>query len=451
MKLKGKFRVGSVFALLVLCLGLMICGAAQGAEESGTLSQFAVRFEATYGELAELADSKLPLRIDGRETYSQGPLSGNVRYVVTRKGRPVVRRMGDRVAMDVPLYFTATFSSGVGIPVSANADGELVATVISRPRLTPDWRVATDPEVRIAWRKPPAVNMMGFRVSFQPVADRVLNDWVAQRKGRLDVILNEKLNLRRRADELWRALSKPVPIGEGDILWLVARPEQFWASPLQVTSKGILMSAGLDARMRVVGGAFPGRPSVAPLPNLSSGAGDGTFRVILPATIHYAFVNSLIAKNWTPRDIRMPDGGVARLERFGMTGRQDRFVLGAQLIGTDGKGSPFDSVINFVGRPSYDVATRTVAIEDLQVESDGALAFLNDSVIPALRDVLRFPIGDQLDQLSQGLQGALSGLSYGGARLDFRPTSFGVIGVSADSQGMHAKVQAQGTVTVSLK
>jgi len=173
--------------------------------------------------------------------------------------------------------------------------------------------------------------------------------------------------------------------------------------------------------------------------------------VILPATIHYAFVNSLIAKNWTPRDIRMPDGGVARLERFGMTGRQDRFVLGAQLIGTDGKGSPFDSVINFVGRPSYDVATRTVAIEDLQVESDGALAFLNDSVIPALRDVLRFPIGDQLDQLSQGLQGALSGLSYGGARLDFRPTSFGVIGVSADSQGMHAKVQAQGTVTVSLK
>ncbi|MCX7828513.1 MAG: DUF4403 family protein [Thermanaerothrix sp.] len=441
---------------LSLCCMLLASFAPAFAEQGdGTLSQISVRFEATYANLADLADSRLPMRVEGRESFSQGALSGSVKYVIIRKGRPVVRREGDSVAMDVPLYFTATFSGGsMGLPLSANADGEMLATVVAKPRVLPDWRISTDPKVRISWRKPPAINMMGLRISFQPVADRVVRDWVDQKKGRIDVVLNERLALKRRAQELWNHISKPLSIGEGDILWLVMNPERFWATPLEVNGGGVFMAAGLDARMKVVGGAFPGRPVARPLPDLVSGRGDGSFRVILPATIHYAFANSLIARNWTPRDIPLPNDGKARLERFGMTGRGDRFVLGAELIGTDGKGAAINSVVNFLGRPFYDISTRTVSVEDLAVEVGAggeSLAFLNDSVVPSLRDVLRFPIGDQLDQLQKGLSKALSGLSYGGAKLDFRPSSFGVIGVKADSQGIRADVQAQGVLAVSIR
>jgi hypothetical protein len=446
-----------IFVLLYAscCLLLGAFAPAFGDMGDGTLSQISVRFEATYSNLADLADLRLPLRVEGRESFSQGALSGGVKYVIIRKGRPLVRREGDSVAMDVPLYFTATFTGGsMGLPISANADGEMLATVVAKPRVLSDWRISTDPKVRISWRKPPAINLMGLRVSFQPVADRVIREWVDQKKGRIDVVLNDRLALKRRAQELWNQVSKPLSIGEGNILWLVMTPERFWATPLDVNGTGVSLSAGMDTRMKVVGGAFPGRPMVRPLPDLVLGGGDGSFRVILPVTIHYAFVNSLIARNWVPRDISLPDGGKARLERFGMTGRGDRFVLGAELIGTDGKGSPINSVVEFLGRPFYDISTKTVSVEDLAVEISAggeSLSFLNDAVVPSLREVLRFPIGDQLDQLQRGLSKGLSGLSYGGVKLDFRPASFGVIGVKADAQGIRADVQAQGVLTVSIR
>lgn len=450
------FKMLSVVCIVVAnSMGLgSVPSMAAGDEIDGTLSQVSVRFEATYKDLMDLADARLPLRIEGRESFVQGGLSGSVKYVVVRKGRPVVRPMGNSVAMDVPLYFTATFSgSSLGLPIGASGDGEMMATVVTRPKVLPNWRISTDPDVKISWRKPPTISVMGLRVSVQPLADRVVRNWIDQRKGRIDVILNDRLALRRRAQDLWNAISRPISIGEGDVLWLVMSPDRFWANPLEVSRLGVSMAAGLDAKMRVVGGAFPGKPSQRPLPDLVSGSGDGQFRVILPVMIHYAFVNSLIAKNWSARDVVLPDGGRARLERFGMTGRGDRFVVGAELIGSDGKGNPLNAVVNFLGRPVYDVAARTVWIQDLAVETGPgmeSLSFLNDSVVPSLKEVLRFPIGEELDLLRDALSKSLGGMSYGGLKLDFKPTSLNVIDVKADTQGIRARAQAQGTLSVSI-
>ena len=430
-------------------------------EDAGTLSQLAVTFEATYGELQALGDRKLPRRLEGKDRVTQGSLTGEVRYTVTREGALKVRPEGGGIALEVPLAFKARFSGGaggLGLPFSAEADGSLTATLVTRPVLNPDWTVSTRPVVRLAWRKAPGIHVLGARLTFQGLADRFLNDWVESKKARLDPILNENLKLKQRAEKVWKDLGKPLKIGEEPPLWLVVRPERFRASALETGPGGVKLSAGLDARITALAGAIPVLPLAYPsLPPLATGGPlDGAFRVILPATVHYAFINGLIAQNWSGRDVDLPMGGKVHLERFGVGGSGDRFVITAEVTGTGSEGRSAQGRMQLSGKPVYDPATRTLRVTGLTADpgtvravSAQAAWLLEGPWIQALGDSLVFPVGERLDQLRSLLEGALAGgRPYGDLVLTGKVEGLGVVGVRVDGQGIHARGEAHGTLKV---
>ena len=428
-------------------------------EAAGTLSQLAVTFEATYGELQALGDRKLPRKLEGRDGVSQGALKGEVRYTVTREGAPKVRSEGGGIALDVPLAFKARFSGGaaLGLPFAAEADGALTATLVTRPVLNPDWTVSTRPTVRLVWRKAPGIQVLGARITFQGLADRFLNDWVESKKARLDPILNENLKLKQRAEGVWKDLLQPLKIGEQPPLWLLVSPERFRASALEMSPGSVKLSAGLDARITALAGAVPVRPLSAPsLPPLAvGGALDGSFRVILPATVHYAFINGLIAQNWSGRDVDLPMGGKVHLERFGVGGSGDRFVVTAEVTGTGSDGRAAQGRMQFTGKPVYDPATRSLRVIGLTADpgtvrevSAQAAWLLEGPWIQALGDSLVFPVGERLDQLRAALEAALVDRPYGELTLSGKVDGLGVVGVRVDGQGIHARGEAHGTLTV---
>jgi hypothetical protein len=267
-----------------------------------------------------------------------------------------------------------------------------------------DWRLATRSTV-IAPNILDPCEVTLLRVDATPTIKRLIDGQLSHFRQQFDSIIPALADLKPAADSLWRVMQRPMGVDSASTVWLTMAPTAASLGPLSGSGGAVATALVVTARPRVVVGAKP-TTDVRPLPSLT--LSNKTSGIHLPLEIEIPFddlsrrVTALMSGEIAGKGITVGD--------ISVWGLGDTVVV---KVGVQGRvsGSLF-----LLGRIGYDVASRSVLINDLRytLESSSKMSSIKATLgAPRIRHALdsasghgRLDVGDQIERLKTQL-GAL--------------------------------------------
>jgi len=396
--------------------------------EWAPLGKFAVVGTVYVKEMWER--DRLVLNIDGDHV----DVSAHVRYRARIAAHPCVPLAGCR--------WVELGSCGVGDGPMPTIDVALRTTLAFRG----DWTIA--PKTR------PAPVRAGVRCKLTEanidVTERVqelVRGVLSRAAPQIDETIREAVSLRRRVEDVWGDIQKPIRASEG--VYLVIAPERAAATPPRGEGTTLTTQVSVVVRPRVVIGEKP-KVAEVPLPPSGTVAPGRGFQVQLVAEMPYTVVDSILGKKLVGRtfDARGHEVTVTGARLYGSG---DRVVLEVKVKG-DARGT-----IYLVGTPEFDPVTQVIAVPDLDfsVESKELLPNVADWLLyEELRDQLRagaqFELGDRIARVRGQVDGALNRNLGRSVRLTGGVTALRPLGVFVFSESLAAVVAADGHMQIHV-
>jgi hypothetical protein len=261
-----------------------------------------------------------------------------------------------------------------------------------------DWRLASRATVLAPDILDPCQVTM-LRVDATPTVKRMIDGQLARLRQQFDSIIPAVADLEPAADSLWRTLGKSFALDSGSTVWFNMSPEGVSLAPLVGNGAAVTTALVITARPRVVVGTA-GNTALAerkPLPSLTLASRTTGIHVPLDVEIPFdelsrrvtALMSGEIAgKGITVGNIDVWGAGDTAVVKVNVKGK----MTGAFFL---------------LGRVGYDVASRSVLIQDLKytLESANKMSSIKATLgAPLIRHALdsasghgRLAVGEQID------------------------------------------------------
>jgi hypothetical protein len=263
----------------------------------------------------------------------------------------------------------------------------------------------------------------------------------------IDARIREEAALRRRVENVWEDVQKPIRASTG--VYVMLQPEALAVSPPQGSGTTLNTTVSVTVRPRVVVGD---KPEVTPKPLPLSGTTTATegFRIQLVAELPFATMDSVVRSKLVGRSFDI-EGRRIKVRNTRLYGAGQRVVLAANLIGA-ARGTVY-----FVGTPVFDPDSQIVSVPDLDfsVESKEVLPqvaqwLLYDQMRDQMRASARFPVGDRIDKIRADVDSALDRQLSRAVRMNGRVDRITPLGVFVFSESVAAVVQADGQASIRI-
>jgi hypothetical protein len=223
---------------------------------------------------------------------------------------------------------------------------------------TTAWRIASR-GTSLTSSLPDPCQVTVLRIDATPLMRRIADAQLAHVAQQVDSALPALADLRRPADSLWRMLQQPMELDSAGTVWLLMNPETVGLAPID--GRGLTIQTGLTlvARPRVVTGP---RPAVAvrPLPSLTLVPPSKGLRVPVQVELPFAEVSRRATELLAAETARE----ALKVTRADVSGAGDSAVVRLALSGR------MNASLTLAGRPRFDVATRTLVVDDLHYSLD---------------------------------------------------------------------------------
>ena len=287
--------------------------------------------------------------------------------------------------------------------------------------LNEDWSTEARTYGAFTWQTAPSIKLAGIKISVKGTAEKALAQQLAKVAPRIDRIIEERVNLRRRVDRIWESLSEPLSVSKTPPVWLTIRPMETYFSPGVSRNDTLVFGLQLHAFVETIVGDKPKIPAQDSLPPLhplpDSLAADTTygFQVNLPVSITYDDARVLLAKAVADKDYEVKEAVAVNVSEIDLYGHGEALVarvdFSADVTDTflQTKGRVF-----LTGLPVYDAASQTIRVDsfDYDVHSYNVLAeaadwIFREDFLEQTRARLVFPLSDRLTTAKQRLEEAL--------------------------------------------
>jgi hypothetical protein len=284
---------------------------------------------------------------------------------VYRRDTLDLRMDGDRISLFTRLRYRGRValpglggigSCGYGADPMKRAELRLASTLYWRA----DWRLGAR-DTRLSADLVDPCRATVLNVDATPLMQRIVNAQLRDLRQSVDSALPTVATVRQAADSMWRALQQPLPLDSG--IWLVMAPERVTLAPLAGRGGVAVTAVSLTARPRVVVGERP-RAAVRPLPRLALGTGAGAIHVPVDIEIPFADIGRRAAAQLAGQTA----GQGMRVSDVKVWSAGDTAVVQVDLAGK------VNGALYLVGRVGYDIASRTLAIDDLRYTIQSASA-----------------------------------------------------------------------------
>ncbi len=459
-----KFGLLAAVALVLSCAATPLpptvqLGPAPPAEES--IIEIPIR--STLDQLSAEAERQVPRKIEKLDGYEMDPQNRfGLRYKVERDPIAVyMQNFGLHATTTVRFALEGCVRSTRMWPCVSCGFGEPMreAHIIIDARLEWDaqWRIRSVTKARpVEFPRPCTVTLLNIDLSewkIGPMVDQQLRD-VAKT---IDRDAPKLTSIRPVAQEVWTSLQTPSELAPRT--WLVFEPVDVALAPLRGSGTTVFSTLTLRARTRVVVGE---RPSTAarPLPPLrvAEPAGGG-IRVPLDVELPYAEAGRLLTAEYGKRTYRI-EGRDLRVEGIALAPAAGGKISVA--VDLDYRGGPlrgYRGLVRFEGTPTYDAATSTVTLPDLdyalEKRRNPFLRMVERAVHDALRAQLRqnarWPIAAELAAIRAEIDKAISRPLARGVTMRGSVTSLEPVSAVPHDQGITVRVMAMGTATVEVR
>jgi len=389
-------------------------------ERPALLSTLSVPVAIPVDEVSALVN-----RVVKQDLYSvrdrrvkKGILSARIDLDIRRNGPIYTRTRGGKIINHLPLL----------------AEGRVRAAGISRPfattftihattdiSLNEDWATVARTQGDFTWEETPYITVLGLKFGLKGAAENALTKQLAQLAPRIDSLIADRINLRRRVERIWESLREPLAIRDEPPAWLTIRPVETYFSPGVSQNDTFVVGLQIHAYVETTVGAMPPLPALGVLPPLrllsDSLAADSLhgFQVNLPVSITYDDARILLAGSIAGKDYAMQEQVAFTVNAIDLYGHGPSLVARVDFsanvtgtsLGTNGR-------VFLTGTPIYDNATQSVRVDsfDYDVNSSNALAeaanlWFRDDLLEQTRARLVFSLAENIAAAKERLEAAL--------------------------------------------
>ena len=390
-------------------------------ERPALRSTLAVPIEIPVGEISALVNN-----VVRQDLYSvrdrrlrKGLLRFRLDMDIRRNGAIYTSTRGGQVINSLPLKAEGRVRVPPGIWRSFSTT--FVVHAGTEVGLGRNWATQARTYGAFTWETAPSIKMAGLNISVKGTAEKALAQQLVKIAPRIDRIIEERIDLRRRVDRAWESLREPLSISKEPPIWLMIRPVETYFSPGISRNDTLVFGLQMHAFIETIVGDKPtvaaqdSLPPLHPLPDSLAADSLRGFQVYLPVSITYDDARVLLAKAVADKDYAVRDQVAVKVSEIDLYGRRDSLVarvdFGADVTDTflETRGRVY-----LTGLPVYDAATQAIRVDSFNydVHSYNALAeaaawIFREDFLEQTRAYLVFPLADKLTAAKQHLEAAL--------------------------------------------
>jgi len=387
-------------------------------------------------------------------------ISGSaVRGPITLHGK------GRDIIADVPILAHVEANNIAGM-VSAHADGQAMAHARITVSIAPDWKPSGTVALSYDWTSPPAIMLLGQRITFTDKADQRLKPVIAGLERKLPQAL-AGLDLRGQINGLWQRGFTVIKLNDRDPqVWMRVVPQSLSYGGYAIVGNRMQIRLGLDALTQAVVGPRPADPTPAALPNMTQApAADGSVKMFVPVVADYAELVPVITRALGKRATRpfnLPglggvDASFSNIEVYGAS--NGRIAVGADIRARHRYGllPAISGRIWFAGKPRNAPGSQVVHFSDLSVSGsagstpDNLLVAVanNPGFSDAIADALTQNFTHDFDNLQTKIERAIANRQQGNLHIDAQLQSVRNDQLSAYGNGLYMPVTLTGRASVT--
>jgi|APTNR8051073442_1049403.scaffolds.fasta_scaffold00320_24 hypothetical protein len=391
-------RIKSVPGLLALTLLAASC---KTAKPIRPVESYEERFEDKTSvlqlpveiEVAEL-ERTLNAQLSG-VVYEDNSFTDGDDMTLRATKRDLIRIQLDGMTLryKTPLNLAIRYNTGVG---KIDADGAIELEFRTDLSLNTNWSLQTVTTLEgYRWLETPRLRLGAISIPVSTIANYVLKRTQATLAAGIDEEIKESFQLERYIDQAWRMMFQPYEMSAEYKAWLTVNPVRMGMTPLDTRNGRIRSTVVVEARPDL---AFGPRPSVGFVPALPP----FSFQALNTNQEFVVYVNSLITFEEAQRLARQSVQGMrfeqgnrhVEVKDIELYGQGDQMVVNLTLDGS------YKGNIYLLGRPTFNPATNTVDIKDIEYTLD-TRNFLAKSAAWLLKSTLKNKIQENFDFLLQ--------------------------------------------------
>ena len=383
------------------------------------------------------------------------------------RGPITLRGSGRTLVADVPILAHVDADRIAGV-VNTHADGQTMVHVWCSFAITRDWQPHGSVALSYDWTVPPAITLLGQRITITDKADERLKPVIAQVSRKLPDML-ARLGLRDKLAGQWRkgfAVIKLNP--RNPEVWMRVVPQKLSYRGYNIEGNRLRLNLGLVALTQAVVGPRPADPVAAPLPDMADApALDNRVHLFVPVSADYAALVPVLARALAKRSARpftLPGLGAvdARFDRIEVFGASHgRLAVGADVVATprNGVAPAMQGRIWFAGRPFNAPDSQVVHFSDLSVSgntSDASGALLvaignSPGFADAIADALTQDFTRDYRNLESKIQRAVADRPQGNLRIVARIEQVHNETIAAYADGLFMPVRITGQANLTYQ
>jgi hypothetical protein len=366
---------------------------------------------------------------------------------------------GERLEVGAHVRYRARIAERACVPVAGCRWVTLASCGHDGPMPTLDVGLRTDVAWKPDWTVVPQTRARPVRAGVRcrltranvDVTERVA-ELVQKELGKVapqvDAELREEVDLRRRVEDVWGEIQKPIKAADG--VYLLLRPESVAVAPPRADGTRIGTEVAVTVRPKVVIGDRPAVDSV-PLPAYGPYSPGRGFRIAMTAELTFVHASELLREALVGKSHEVRGRTVRVRDVRLYAGGGDRVVM-AVRVGGDARGTLY-----FVGTPRYDAAAQVVSVPDLDfsVETKNVLGgaaswLLYERLREQMRAAARFGVGERIAELRQDVNEAINRNLSSAVRLSGRIDTIHPVGVVVTPQAVAAVVESEGRARIDI-
>ena len=358
----------------------------------------------------------------------------NVQVRVTKAGAFKLAGFGDSLSVTAPLsvYVKGRYAPGGVEALAVEKDLNLkpIVTLVTRVKLTPDWKMETQTTARVKWAETPALVLGPVKIPIQSLLDAVLRKQGDRIGKEIDAAIAQQLNIRKEMEKAWKTAFAPIELDKSYGAYLILTPMALGIEPLRADGRSVNTGATLQAKVQMITGATeaPKAPAATPLPRASAKLpAEKGFSTTLAASIPYTLLESEMQKAFAEEPFDFPDVGRRLLiDAWTFVPQGDRLRVGldfrALKLGKDGKPlekKPLKGRVYLTAAPAVNLEKREVGFADVKFELKsknalvGAAAWMLNGKIEKELAAQTFSFAEYLDEYKRVADGMLKGYPLG--------------------------------------
>ncbi len=358
----------------------------------------------------------------------------NVQVKVTKAGAFKLAGFGDTLSVTAPLsvYVKGKYAPGgvEALAIEKDLNIKPIVTLVTRVRITPDWKMETQTVARVKWAETPQLVLGPLKIPIQSLLDAVLRKQGDRIGKEIDAAIAQQLNVRKEMEKAWKSAFAPMELDKEYGAYLVMTPMALGIEPLRADGRSVHTGATLQAKVEVITGATapPKAPAATPLPRASAKLpAEKGFSTTLAASIPYALLETEMQKAFAEEPFDFPDVGRRLLiDAWSFVPQGDRIRVGldfrALKLGKDGKPTakkPMKGRVYLTAAPVVNLEKREVAFADVKFELKsknalvGAAAWMLNGKIEKELASQTFSFAEYLDEYKRVADGMLQGYPLG--------------------------------------